>query len=52
MCEVEPPPNPLEGDGDVGPRQGTGAVGEEGTAHPDDTFRGALQPRWRTGNPR
>ena len=28
-----------------------GAVGEGGTTHPDDTLRGVLQPRWRTGSP-
>ena len=30
------------------PWQKTGAVSEGGPAHLDDTFRGALQPRWRT----
>ena len=35
----------------AGPWQRTGAVGEGGPAHPDDTLRGALQPRWRTGSP-
>ena len=29
----------------------TGAVGEGGPAHPDDTLRGTLLPRWRTGSP-
>ena len=32
----------------TGPWQRTGAVGEGGPAHPDDTHGGALQPRWRT----
>ena len=35
----------------AGPWQRTGAVGEGSPAHPDDTLRGALQPRWRTGTP-
>ena len=30
------------------PWQKTGAVSEGGPAHLDDTFRGALQPRWGT----
>ena len=47
----EPPPDPLGGDYSAGPWQRTGAVGEGGSAHPDDTLRGALQPRWRTGSP-
>ena len=29
----------------------TGAVTEGGPAHPDDIFRGAIQPNWRTGSP-
>ena len=51
-CVEEPPPDPLGGDDCTGPWQRTGAVGEGGPAHPDDTCRGALQPRWRTGSPR
>ena len=47
----EPPPNLLGGHHSAGPRQGTGAVGEEVPAHPDDILRGALQQRWRTGSP-
>ena len=47
---VESPPDPLGGDHSAGPWQRTGAVGEGGPAHPDDTLRGALQPRWRTGS--
>ena len=47
----EPPPNPLGGDHRTGPWQSTGAVGEGGLAHPDDTCGGALQPRWRTESP-
>ena len=35
----------------AGPWQRTGAVGEGGPAHPDDTLRGVLQPRWKTGSP-
>ena len=31
-------------------RERTGAVGEGGPAHPDDTLRGGLQQRWRTGS--
>ena len=31
-------------------RERTGAVGEGGPAHPDDTLRGAHQQRWRTGS--
>jgi len=50
-CVEEPPPDPLGGDDHTGPWQRTGAVGEGGPAHPDDTCRGALQPRWRTGSP-
>ena len=34
----------------AGSWQRTGAVDEGGPAHPDDTLRGALQPRWRTGS--
>ena len=34
----------------AGPWQRTGAVGEGGPAHLDDTLRRALQPGWRTGN--
>ena len=47
----EPPSDPLGGDHHTGPWQKTGAVGEGGPAHPDDTCGGALQPRWRTGSP-
>ena len=47
----EPPPDPLGGDYSAGPWQRTGAVDEGGPAHPDDTLRGALQPRWKTGSP-
>ena len=39
------------GDHSTGPRQRTGIVAERGTAHPDDTLGGALQPGWRTGSP-
>ena len=35
----------------VGLLQRTGAIGEGGPAHPDDTLRGVLQPGWRTGSP-
>ena len=35
----------------TGPQQRTGIVAEGGTAHPDDTLGGALQPGWRTGSP-
>ena len=42
----------LGGDHSTGPRQRTGIVAEGGTAHPDDTLGGALQPGWRTGSPR
>ena len=42
---------PLGEDNSTGPWQRTGAVGEGGPAYPDDTFRGALQPRWRTESP-
>ena len=31
--------------------QRTGIVAEGGTAHPDDTLGGALQPGWRAGSP-
>ena len=44
----ESPPNPLGGDHSAGPWQRTGAVGEGGPAHPDDTLRGTLQPTWRS----
>ena len=47
----ESPSNRLGGDHSAGPWQRTRAVGEGGPAHPDDTLRGALQPRWRTGSP-
>ena len=40
-----------KGDHSGGPRQRTRAVGEGGPAHADDTIRGVLQPRWRTGSP-
>ena len=46
----EPPPDPLGGDHNVEPWQRIGDVGEGGPAHLDDTLRGALQPRWRTGS--
>ena len=49
-CVGEPPPNPLGGDHRTGPWQRTGVVGEGGPAHPNDTCRRALQPRWRTGS--
>ena len=45
----ELPPNPLGGDYRTGSWQETGAVGEGGPAHPDDTHGGVLQLRWRTG---
>ena len=47
----ESPSNPLGGDHSAGPWQRTGAVGEGGSAHSDDTLRGALQLRWRTEVP-
>jgi len=47
----ELPPHPLGGDYSTGPWKRTGAVGEGGLAYSDDTLRGALQPRWRTGSP-
>ena len=47
----EPPPDPLGGDHSAGPWPKTGAVGEGGPAHPDDTLRRVLQPRWWTGSP-
>ena len=46
----ESPSDPLGGDYTAGPWQKTRAVGEGGPPHPDDTFRQALQPRWRTGS--
>ena len=48
---LESPPDPLGGDHSAGPWQRTEAVGEGCPAHPDDTLRRALQPRWRTGSP-
>ena len=50
-CVGESPSDRLGGDHSAGPWQRTGAVGEGGPAHPDDTLRRALQPRWRTGSP-
>ena len=50
-CVGEPPHNPL-GDHSTEPWQRTGDVGEGGPTHPDDTHRGALQLRWKTGSPR
>ena len=47
----ESPSDRLGGDHSTGPRQRTGIVAEGGTAHPDDTLGGALQPGWRTGSP-
>ena len=47
----ESPSDQLGGDHSTGPRQRTGIVAEGGTAHPDDTLGGALQPGWRTGSP-
>ena len=44
-------PDRLGGDHSTGPRQRTGIVAEGGTAHPDDTLGGTLQPGWRTGSP-
>ena len=41
----ESPPDPLRGDHSAGPWQRTGAVGEGGPAHPDDTLREPLQAR-------
>ena len=41
----EPPPDPLGGDHRTEPWQRTGAVGEGGPAHPDNTCGGVLQPR-------
>lgn len=34
------------------PCQGTEATGREDIIHPDDTYGGVLQPKWRTGSPR
>ena len=48
----ESPLDPLGGDYSAGQWQKTGAVGEGGPTHPDDTVRKALQPRWRTGSSR
>ena len=51
-CVGEPPPGLLGGDHSAGPWQRTRTVGEGGgPAHPDDTLRGVLAPRWRTGSP-
>ena len=50
-CVGESPSDRLGGDHSTGPRQRTGIVAEGGTAHPDDTLGGALQPGWRTGSP-
>ena len=33
------------------PQQRTGAICERGSVHRDETFRGALQTRWRTESP-
>ena len=41
-CVGKPPPDSQGGDHSTGPWQRTGAVGEGGPAHPDDTHRGAL----------
>ena len=49
-CVGESPPDPLGRDHCAGPWQRTGTVGEGGPAHQDDTLRGVLQPRWRTGS--
>ena len=43
--------HPIDWETSAGPWQRTGAVGEGGPAHPDDTLRGALQPGWRAGSP-
>ena len=50
-CVGKPPPDPLGGDYHTGPWLRTRGVGEGGPAHPDDTCRGALQLKWRTGSP-
>ena len=50
VCMGEPPPDPLGGDHSAGLWQRTGAVGEGGPAHPNNTFRGMLQLRRRTGS--
>ena len=50
-CMGESPSDRLGGDHSAGPWQRTGAVGEGGPTHSDDTLRGALQPRWRTESP-
>ena len=50
-CVGEPLPDPVGGDHCTGPWQRTGAVGEGGPVHPDDTCGGALQLGWRTGSP-
>ena len=47
----ESPHDPLGGDHSIGAWQSTGAVGEGGPEHLDDTLKGALQPGWRTGSP-
>ena len=47
-CVGEPPPDQLRGDIGAGPWQRTGAVGEGGPAHLDNTLRGALRSRRRT----
>ena len=47
----ESPSDQLGGDHSAGPWQRTGAVGEKGPTHLDDTLRGTLQLRWRTGIP-
>jgi len=49
-CVGESPSDRLEGDHGAGPWQRTGTAGEGGTAHSDDTFTGALQPRRGTGS--
>ena len=47
----EPLFNALGGDHRTGPWQRTGAVGEGGPGHLDDTCGGVLQPRRRAGSP-
>ena len=50
-CVREPPPDPLGGDHSAGPWERTGAVGEGGPAHSNDTLGGVLQPGWHPRSP-
>ena len=49
-CVGEPPPDQLGGNHSAGPWQRIRRC-EGGPTHPDDTLRGGLQLRWRTGSP-